>query len=157
VEGKGGKKARNVEIKKKKKKKKKKKEEEEEEERKKEKEKEKKGWIYESAMLHIELHYSCSVVLFTYLRKMYSNFCLHNPIECVFNLLFNYFSLKLQIANPLEGSLHSKNWGVITFSPMNYRPVSFCPHELPLRPKESIKLPFLHTLLHSVSLIHAKT
>jgi hypothetical protein len=29
---------------------------------------------------------------------------------------------------------------------MNYRPMSFCPHELPPRPKKSIKLPSLHTL-----------
>jgi hypothetical protein len=41
-------------------------------------------------------------------------------------------------------------FGVITFSPMNYRPMSFCPHELPFRPKNSIKLQFLHTLPTSV-------
>jgi hypothetical protein len=34
---------------------------------------------------------------------------------------------------------------------MNYRPMSFCPHELPLRPKESIQLTILHLLSPSVS------
>jgi hypothetical protein len=41
-------------------------------------------------------------------------------------------------------------FGVITFSPINYQPLSTCPHELTHRPKESIQLPTLHTLPHSV-------
>jgi hypothetical protein len=39
--------------------------------------------------------------IFTDFKKMYSSFCLHNPMEDFFNFLFSYFSLKLQIANPL--------------------------------------------------------
>jgi hypothetical protein len=43
-----------------------------------------------------------------------------------------------------------KHRGNYLFPLMNDRPMSFCLHELPLRPKESIKLPFLHTLSSSV-------
>jgi hypothetical protein len=36
------------------------------------------------------------------------------------------------------------NFGVITFSPMNYHPLSTCQHELTPRPKESMQLSFLY-------------
>jgi hypothetical protein len=51
----------------------------------------KKGTIRE----HCNTVYGCSVALFIDLRKMYSSFCLDNPMEWVFNILFNYSSLKL--------------------------------------------------------------
>jgi hypothetical protein len=51
----------------------------------------KKGTIRE----HCNTVYGCSVALFTDLRKMYSSFCLDNPMEWVFNILFSYSSLKL--------------------------------------------------------------
>jgi hypothetical protein len=38
---------------------------------------------------------TCRVALFTDLKNMYSNFCLHNSMKCIFNL-------KLQIANPMR-------------------------------------------------------
>jgi len=41
-------------------------------------------------------------------------------------------------------------WGNYLFPPINYQPLSTCPHELTLRLKKSIQLPSLHTLAHSV-------